>query len=536
LLPLVTASEMNEIDRKAAEIFEISHLDLMENAGKGLSEVVLKNYPDIKRIAIFCGKGNNGGDGIVAARYLSGKANVAVFLLCRRAEMSGDARASLEKFKGKLFEITTEEEFKKTISVAAKADVIVDAILGTGLKAELTGQYRSVVEGINNLGKKVVSVDIPSGISSDTGQVLGAAARADLTVTFGVPKVGLYLFPGSEYSGKIEVIDIGFPEALISGEGIKAGIIERSDIAPLFPARQKDTHKGNYGHLLVVAGSRGKTGAAAMTASSALRIGAGIVTLAVPKNLQPIYEMKLIEVMTEPLSEGERWSIGENALGEVLSLAEDKSAVAIGPGIVPTPAATMVMAELIKELYQPVVIDAGGIDAIISNPDVLKKAKGPRVITPHPGEMGRLLGVSSRDVQADRVGIAKRYAEENSVCVVLKGAHTVIAVPEGNVFINTTGNPGMATAGTGDVLTGMIGGLLAQGLRPEQAAIAAVYLHGLAGNMVMDEKGEYGIIATDLIEKIPYAIKTVVSGQQGETILESGFMPLTVLPPKKRRK
>ncbi|MEK6726870.1 MAG: NAD(P)H-hydrate dehydratase [Deltaproteobacteria bacterium] len=509
MLPLVTASEMKEIDRKAAEVFGTPTHDLMENAGKGLSKVIFKQYPETRKIAIFCGKGNNGGDGLVAARYLSGKANVVVFLLCAKEEMRGDAGANLDKYKGKLFEITSEEEFKKTISGASKADIIVDAILGTGLKAELTGQYRSVVEGINSLGKKIVSVDIPSGISSDTGQVMGVAVKAELTITFGIPKVGLYLFPGSEYAGKIEVIDIGFPEALISGEGIRAGTIERTDIAPLFPPRLKDTHKGNYGHLLVVAGSRGKTGAAAMTASSALRTGAGIVTLAVPKNLQPIYEMKLIEVMTEPLSEGERWSIGENALGEVLSLAEDKSAVAIGPGIVPTPAATMVMAKLIKELYQPIVIDAGGIDAIIGNPDVLKEAKGPRVITPHPGEMGRLLGVSSRDVHADRVGIASRVAVENNVCVVLKGAHTVIALPEGRVYINTTGNPGMATAGAGDVLTGMIGGLLAQGFKPELAAIAAVYLHGLTGDLLSNEKGDYGIIATDLIEKIPYAINSV---------------------------
>lgn len=510
MLPLVTASEMNEIDRKAAEIFEISHLDLMENAGKGLSEVVLKNYPDTKRIAIFCGKGNNGGDGLVAARYLSVKSNVVVFLLCRKEEMRGDARASLDKYKGKLFEVTTEEEFKKSISGAAKADIIVDAILGTGLKSTLTGSYRSVVEGINALGKEVVSVDIPSGINSDTGQFMGAAVKATLTVTFGIPKVGLYLFPGCDYAGKIEVIDIGFPEALISGEGISSGIIEQADIAPLFPKRQKDTHKGDFGHLLVVAGSRGKTGAAAMVSLSALRSGTGIVTLAVPKNLQPIYEMKLIEVMTEPLSEGERWSIGENALGEILALADDKSAVAIGPGVVPASAALKVMAGLIEDLPHPVVIDAGGIDAITSFPDMLKKAKGPRVITPHPGEMGRLLGIPSRDVQADRVGIARRYAVENNVCVVLKGAHTVIAVPEGRAYINTTGNPGMATAGSGDVLTGMIGGLLAQGYKPELAAIAAVYLHGLAGDLLSNEKGEYGIIATDLIDKIPYAIKTVV--------------------------
>ncbi|MBI4745830.1 MAG: NAD(P)H-hydrate epimerase, partial [Deltaproteobacteria bacterium] len=340
----------------------------MENAGKGLANVIQKHYPDIKRIAIFCGKGNNGGDGLVAARCLSVKSDVVVFLLCRKEEMRGDAGANLDKYKGNIFEITSEEEFKKTISGAAQADIIVDAILGTGLKAELTGQYRSVVEGINSLGKKVISADIPSGISSDTGQVMGAAVKADLTVTFGIPKTGLYLFPGREYAGKVEVINIGFPDALISGEVIRSGIIERSDIAPLFPARQKDTHKGSFGHLLVVAGSRGKTGAAAMAASSAMRTGAGIVTLAVPKNLQPIFEMKLVEVMTEPLSDGEEWSIGENALGEVLSLAEDKSAVAIGPGIVPTPAAAMAMAGLIKELYQPVLIDAGGIDAIISYP------------------------------------------------------------------------------------------------------------------------------------------------------------------------
>ena len=356
-------------------------------------------------------------------------------------------------------------------------------------------------------------MDIPSGIDPNTGQIMGAAIKSELTITFGIPKVGLYLFPGSDYSGKIEVIDIGFPDALVSGEGIKTGIIEKADITPLFPERPKDTHKGIFGHLLVVAGSRGKTGAAAMASNAALRSGAGLVTLAVPKNLQPIYEMKLTEVMTEPLSESEKWSISENALGEILALSEGKNAVALGSGIEPTSAAVKVMAGLIKELSHPVVIDAGGIDAIIANRDILKNAKGPRIITPHPGEMGRLLGISSMNVQADRVGIAKAFAEENNVVVVLKGAHTVIAVPEGRAFINTTGNPGMATAGTGDALTGIIGGLLAQGFNPEQAALASVYLHGVAGDMVKDEKGEYGIMATDLIEKIPYAIKSVGAGR-----------------------
>lgn len=511
MLPLVTALEMREIDRKAAEVFGTPTLDLMENAGKGLAKVIQKHYPATKRVAIFCGKGNNGGDGLVAARYLSGKANVVVFLLCGKNEISGNARVNLDKFKGKLFEITEEEEFKKTISGAAKADIIVDAILGTGLKSELSLPYRSIVEGINSLGKRVIAVDIPSGIDSDTGQIMGAAVKAEMTITFGIPKVGLYLFPGCDYAGKIEVIDIGFPEALISAEGMKTGIIEHADIAPLFPERPKDTHKGSFGHLLVVAGSRGKTGAAAMASNAALRSGAGLVTLAVPKNLQPIYEMKLTEVMTEPLSEAEKWSIGESALEEVIKLSEDKSALAIGPGIVPTPSAIKVMAGLIEDIPQPLVIDAGGIDAIAENPDILKNAKGPRVITPHPGEMGRLLGLSSREVQADRVGMGRRFAEEYNVHVVLKGAHTVIAAPEGRVFINTTGNPGMASAGTGDVLSGLIGGLLAQGFKPEQAAVASVYLHGLAGDMVRDEKGEYGIMATDLIEKIPYAIKTVVS-------------------------
>ena len=513
MLPLVTASEMKEIDRKSAEAFGTPTLDLMENAGKGLAKVIQKHYPDAERIAIFCGKGNNGGDGLVAARHLSGKANVVVFLLCRKNEINGNAKVNLDKFKGKLFEITEEEDFRKTVSGAAKADIIVDAILGTGLISGVSGRLKAVIDGINALNKKVVAADIPSGIDPNTGQIMGAAIKSELTITFGIPKAGLYLFPGSDYSGKIEVIDIGFPDALVSGEGIKTGIIEKADITPLFPERPKDTHKGIFGHLLVVAGSRGKTGAAAMASNAALRSGAGLVTLAVPKNLQPIYEMKLTEVMTEPLSESEKWSISENALGEILALSEGKNAVALGSGIEPTSAAVKVMAGLIKELSHPVVIDAGGIDAIIANRDILKNAKGPRIITPHPGEMGRLLGISSMNVQADRVGIAKAFAEENNVVVVLKGAHTVIAVPEGRAFINTTGNPGMATAGTGDALTGIIGGLLAQGFNPEHAALASVYLHGVAGDMVKDEKGEYGIMATDLIEKIPYAIKSVGAGR-----------------------
>lgn len=509
MLPLVTSSEMRDIDRKAAGVYGTATLDLMENAGKGLANAILKYYPDSKRIAIFCGKGNNGGDGLVAARYLSDKTDVVVFLLCGKNEISGDARVNLDKFKGKLFEIKTEEDFKKKISEAAAADVIVDAILGTGLKSALSGHFRDVVEGINSIEKKVISADIPSGINSDTGQVMGGAVKADLTVTFGIPKVGLYLFPGREFAGDIEVVDIGFPDALISDEEIKTGIIEQADVAPLFPEKKIDTHKGSYGHLLVMAGSLGKTGAAAMVATAALRAGAGVVTLAVPKNLQSIYEMKLTEVMTEPLSEAEKCCIGEDALREVLKLAENKSAVAIGPGISPTPSAVKVMGGLIEKLTQPVVIDAGGIDAVVAKADILKNAQGPRVITPHPGEMGRLLGLSSREVQTDRVGIARRFAQDNNVCVVLKGAHTVIAAPEGKVFINTTGNPGMATAGTGDVLTGIIGGFLAQGFDAEKAAIAAVYLHGHAGDLIRDVKGEYGIMATDLIDKIPYAIRSV---------------------------
>jgi NAD(P)H-hydrate epimerase len=500
---------MREIDRKASEVYGIPSLELMENAGKAVAEKVHRYYPEAERVAVFCGKGNNGGDGLVAARHLSEKANAAVFLLCRKEELSGGAKANLEKFKGRVLEVTGEGELKKSLSASAKGDLIVDAIFGTGLRSDATGLFKEAIEGINSIGRKVVSVDIPSGIDSDNGQIRGVAVKADLTVTFGAPKVGLYLFPGVEYAGRVEVADIGFPHALISGEAVKTWVIERSDISPLFPGREKDSHKGTFGHLLIVAGSRGKTGAAAMACTSAFRAGAGAVTLAVPKNLQPIYEMKLTEVMTEPLSEDEKWSIGEGALEEVIKLSEDKSALAIGPGIVPTPPAIKVMAGLIEDTPQPMVIDAGGIDAIAANPDSLKNAKGPRVMTPHPGEMGRLLGIPSRQVQADRVGVARGFAQGNNVCVVLKGANTVIAVPEGRVFICTTGNPGMATAGTGDVLTGMIGGFLAQGFEPEKAAIAAVYLHGLAGDMVRDEKGEYGIMATDLVEEIPYAIKAV---------------------------
>lgn len=499
---------MMDIDRKAAEVFGTPTLDLMENAGKGLSKVIFKHYPHSKKIAVFCGKGHNGGDGLVAARYLSGKANVVVFLLCRKSEVNGNTKVSLDKFKGKIFEITIGDDFKKTVAGAAKADIIVDAIFGTGLKSEVSGHFKEIIEGINALRKKVISADIPSGINPDTGQAMGAAIKADITITFGLPKVGLYLFPGKEYAGKIEVIDIGFPEPLISGEELCTGIIEGADIAPVFPGREKDTHKGSYGHLLAVAGSKGKTGAAAMAAVAAMRVGGGAVTLAVPKSMQPVYDIKLTEVMTEALSEAEKGFIGEGALEEILKLGENKKAVLIGPGIVPTQPAMKVMVDIIKGMHQPLVIDAGGIDAIALNPGILKYAKGSRVITPHPGEMGRLLNLPPRDIQADRAGIARKFAEENNVYVVLKGAHPLIAVPEGKVFISTKGNPGMATAGAGDVLAGMVGGLLSQGFSPEKAAIAAVYLHGLAGDMVRDEKGEYGIMATDIIEKIPFAIKS----------------------------
>jgi len=509
-MKVATAEQMQELDRKAIEGYKIPGIVLMENAGRGATEVISTAFPDIqnKKIAIVAGKGNNGGDGFVIARHLLNRGiSVKVYLLTDPKALRGDSEINYHIFsrmKGEVISVPSSKDYQKVKRDLEKFDLLIDGIFGTGLDAEVRGYYREVIDHLNTLQKPIVAVDIPSGLDANTGKPLGTAIRASLTVTFGLPKVGHLISPGPDYVGTLKVIDIGIPRKLVEEEKIQTHLLESEEIRRWLSApRRPDTHKGDYGHLLVISGSVGKTGAAAMVCEAALRIGAGLVTLAIPKSLNAIMEMKLTEVMTEPLPETPKQSLSLRAFNSILRLCENKKAVVIGPGLGTFKETQSLVLKLIKTLDLPVVLDADGITALATQPKILPTANRSLILTPHPGEMARLIQSTPKEVQEDRIGISRNFSQSRQVHLLLKGHRTLITTPKGEVFINPTGNPGMASGGTGDVLTGMIGGLICQGFEILPSLQIAVYLHGLAGDVVASEKGEKSLVASDIIEKIP---------------------------------
>jgi len=510
MMKVATAEEMQELDRKAIETYRIPGVVLMENAGRGATEVISNVFPDLqkKRIAIVAGKGNNGGDGFVIGRHLLNKGiPIKVFLLTEPKSLRGDAEINYQIFsrmKGEVISIPSSKDYQKVKKDLEKFGLLIDGIFGTGLDAEVRGYYREVIDHLNALKKPIVAIDIPSGLSANTGKPLGTAIRASLTITFGLPKVGHLISPGTDYVGKVKVIDIGIPRSLVDEEKIQTHLLEEEEIRGwLSVPRRLDTHKGDYGHLLVIAGSVGKTGAAAMACEAALRMGAGLVTLAIPKSLNAIMEMKLTEVMTEPLPETPKQTISLRAFNSLLRLCEKKRAVIIGPGIGTFKETQSLILKLIKTLDIPIILDADGLTALATQPKTLPAANRSLILTPHPGEMARLINSTAKGVQEDRIGVSRKFSQSSHVHLVLKGFRTLIANPKGEVFINPTGNPGMASGGTGDVLTGMIGGLICQGFDILTSLQISVYLHGLAGDKVAQEIGEKSLVATDIIKKIP---------------------------------
>jgi NAD(P)H-hydrate epimerase len=510
MMKVATAEQMQELDRKAIEIYRIPGIVLMENAGRGAAEVIYNAFPDLqkKRIAIVAGKGNNGGDGFVIGRHLLNKGiPIKVFLLTESKSLRGDAETNYQIFsrmKGEVISIPSSKDYQKVKKDLEKFDLLIDGIFGTGLDAEVRGYYREVIDHLNTLKKPIVAIDIPSGLAANTGKPLGTAIRASLTITFGLPKVGHLISPGIDYVGEVKVIDIGIPKSLVDEEKIQTHLLEEEEIRKwLSVPRRLDTHKGDYGHLLVIAGSVGKTGAAAMACEAALRMGAGLVTLAIPKSLNAIMEMKLTEVMTEPLPETPKQTLSLRAFNSLLRLCEKKRSVIIGPGIGTFKETQSLILKLIKTLDIPIILDADGLTALSTQPKTLPAANRSLILTPHPGEMARLINSTAKEVQEDRIGVSRKFSQSNHVHLVLKGFRTLIATPKGEVFINPTGNPGMASGGTGDVLTGMIGGLICQGFDILTSLQISVYLHGLAGDNVAQEMGEKSLVATDIIERIP---------------------------------
>ena len=517
-MELVTAAEMRELDRAAIEGRKIPGIRLMEHAGRSVAREMERHFGPLrgKTVTVVAGKGQNGGDGFVVARLLRRKSCKArVALLTSPSSLTGDAATNRKRFQkagGRCHAVDKESALDSVLAPLLHAsDLLVDAIFGTGLNAPVKGLSASAISMMNACGRPIVAIDLPSGLDSDSGSVLGTAITAALTVTLGRPKRGLYLGVGPNHAGFIRVADIGIPDDLVAAAKIPVMLLQAADVRPLLPQRPRPAHKGPFGHAGIIAGSAGKTGAAAMAAMAALRIGTGLVTVATPRSLSDVLEAKLLEAMVCPVPETEARTLSRQALEPLLAFAADKTALAIGPGIGTHPETQALVHRLLGEMKQPMVLDADGLNAVAGHMDMLGRASGPLILTPHPGEMARLLGSTSAEIQRDRLGAASRLARERNVFVVLKGAGTIVAAPDGRLAVNSTGNPGMATAGTGDVLTGMITGLLAQGLAPWEAACAGAFLHGLAGDLAAAEQGETGLIAGDVIRAIPRAMQHVLT-------------------------
>lgn len=503
---IVTAAEMREIDRATSERFGVPSLRLMENAGTAVAEFVRSRYPSAKRVGVICGKGNNGGDGFVVARKLheAGR-EVQLVLLADPSELRGDAAAMFGKLPVAPVIVKSRDELKaEAVRAVFDSDVLVDAVLGTGFRPPVSGLYAEAIARINASSAPVVAVDIPSGADADVmGEQTGAVARADAVVTFTAPRPA-HVFGGLT-QGPTLIFPIGSPdEAIVSS--LQLNLITPRDIAPLIGPRPRAANKGNFGHALVIGGSVGKAGAAAMAGMAALRVGAGLSTIATPKSILPTVAGFHPEVMTEPLSETRTGSISKRALEPVEEIAAGKTVLAIGPGISRVAETAGFVRLLVKRQKVPLVLDADGLNAFEGRAQELRGKGRPLVITPHPGEMARLLGSTVVTVQRDRIGVARRFAREHELFVVLKGHRTLVAAPDGAVWVNATGNPGMATGGTGDILTGMVAGLIAQNPKHIlEATIAAVHLHGLAGDIVRETMGELSLVATDLLRALPQA-------------------------------
>jgi NAD(P)H-hydrate epimerase len=504
---------MKALDKAAIDDYGICGLVLMENAGRQVVELIRRVTGDIRgrRVTIFTGKGNNGGDGYVAARHLLNMgAEVKVLSLVNTAEITGDAAVNFEiwrKMGQKVYAVYQGDGSNIARLALLNTDFIVDAIYGTGFKGKMTEKAGRIVEVLNRSGKPVVAVDIPSGLEAGTGRVNGPCVRANYTVTFGLPKLGMFLEPGADYTGEITVADISLPGVLIEKAAPQRYLITADSVKDWLPSRSASAHKGNFGRVLIVAGSRGMTGAASLAGEAAIRSGAGLVTVAVPETLHNIMEEKLTEVMTVPLPDDGNGSLSKEAGRNILALLDDMDVLALGPGLSQAPGVVTLVRELIPSLKIPCVLDADALNALAGETDILNKLQAPGVITPHPGEMARLMEVKPKNIQEDRIGNAVKAAADWNVVTLLKGARTVVAAPDGAVYINSSGNPGMATAGSGDVLTGLIASLIAQGMKPARAAAAGAYLHGLSGDQAAADKGMMGLIASDIISVLPTVTK-----------------------------
>lgn len=523
-MKVVTPQQMGGIDRLCIEEFGIPGVVLMENAALRVVEEIEKSLEILpgKYIFVFAGKGNNGGDAFAVARHLFNKgAEVKVFLLAEKSAITGDARINLnilEKSGVDVKELANSPgtaaspdlkklSLERLSSELSLADIIVDGIFGTGLKGGVKGLAAEVIGLINKSRKPVISIDIPSGLNGESGKVEGICIKASKTVTFGLPKTGLLVHPGCEYTGELVIADIGIPARAVERFDIRTFLVDRLLVRGMLPKRVPDSNKGDYGRVLVISGSTGMTGAGCLAATAALRSGAGLVYLGVPSSLVHIYDSVVKETVALPFEDEGKGYLSKKGIDGIISAMKGKDVIAVGPGLSVNDDVAAVVISIVENAEVPLVLDADALNVLSRQPATLKSIKAGAVITPHPGEMARLAGISIGEVQDNRLEVARDFASRWGVTTVLKGARTVIATPDGRLFINPTGNAGMATGGSGDVLTGVIASLTGQGLDVTEAAVAGVYLHGLAGDRAAAQKGQHGLIAGDIAEELPYAIK-----------------------------
>jgi NAD(P)H-hydrate epimerase len=518
---LLTAAQSRELDRLSQQRYGADSYLLMTNAGEAVARTIARRWPEAmaRGVLVVAGKGNNGGDGIVAARKLHQMGErVRVLLLARQSDLRGDAARAAADFAalgGAVMEVTDEHALEAAFR-SEPPGVVADAIFGTGLNAEVSGLARRAIGAVNALDARVVAVDIASGVNSDTGAVMGAAVRANVTVTFGFAKYGHVSYPGAELCGCLEVAEIGFAPQAIRDLAPLGRLVECADVSQLIRPRAENTHKGTYGHPLIIAGGRGKAGAALLVARGALRAGAGLVTAAIPESVAPIVAAGQPELMTEPMPDHEGHFDAGGTIERLRELVAGKSALIAGPGMGASPDTRDIVQWLIESGARPdrpLLLDADALNVLAPlKPEILRAANGPVVLTPHPGEMARLLATGTHEINADRISSTARLAQASGAGVLLKGARSVIVTPEQEVLINSSGNPGMGTPGMGDVLSGIIGALLGQQMSPADALRLGVFMHGYAADRLVERIGPVGYLASELADELPRALGSKPTG------------------------
>jgi yjeF C-terminal region, hydroxyethylthiazole kinase-related/yjeF N-terminal region len=514
---LVIPLQMGQIDRYSINELGIPGIILMENAALRVVEEAVSALGGCvvgQKVLLLAGKGNNGGDAFAVARHLMLKgADTCVHILADKSAISGDAKVNLDilyNIGANVNLLTDRKQISSLEKDLYKSELIIDGIFGTGFKGVPDALTSEIIGMVNGAGKYVIAIDIPSGVNGETGKVPGSCVNANVTVTFQLPKTGLLVHPGCDRTGRLVVADIGIPEKAVFSQNINSYVIDQNDVSFIIPARKNDTNKGSYGKIFILTGSKGMTGSGCLCAKAALRSGAGLVYVGVPSSLATIYGSSLVEPIIMPLEDAGKGHIPLESVEHILKQMEKMDIMALGPGLSVNYDIRGIVGEIIKKSRIPLILDADALNSVADDLQVLNELKAEAVITPHPGEMARLTGLTIDEVQSDRIKVARDFAARWRLIVVLKGSRTIIALPDGTIYINTTGNPGMASGGSGDVLTGIIAGLAGQGIELADAAVAGVYLHGLAGDAAAIKKGVHGLIAGDMVEELPYVIKETV--------------------------